>query len=146
MRMGMEMKMKLVSVRAHILKNRQFDNWESEVEGRWKIEDLRADEGYCNDWISFDSLAWDEKSSKLYIGLTSINNDFFYAYDPAQETFTSLRFRRISDKFDAKFHRSLEIDDDGMIYAATALLHQGLGLEIRNSIFKYAQAMSRWRT
>lgn len=23
---------------------------------------------------------------------------------------------------------------------------QGLGLEIRNSIFKYAQAMSRWRT
>jgi len=115
--------MKLASVRAHILKNRRFDNWESEVEGRWKIEDLRADEGYCNDWISFDSLAWDEKSRQLYVGLTSINNDFFYVYDPAREMFASLRFQRISDKFDAKFHRSLEIDDDGMIYGATALLH-----------------------
>jgi hypothetical protein len=113
---------KLGSVQAHILKNRSFDNWETEVEGRWKIEDLRADEGYCNDWISFDCLAWDEKTDRLYIGLTSINNDIFYVYEPAQNSFTSLDFRRIADKFDVKFHRSLEIDD-GMIYAATALLH-----------------------
>jgi len=115
--------MKLASVRVHILKNRSFDNWESDVEGRWKFEDLRADEGYCNDYISFDSLAWDEKSRRLYIGLTSINNDIFYVYEPAQDRFTSFRFQRVSDKFDAKFHRSLEIDDHGMIYAATALLH-----------------------
>jgi hypothetical protein len=115
--------MELVSVRAHILKNRKFDNWASEVEGRWKIEDLRADEGYCHDWISFDCLGWDEKSHKLYVGLTSINNDIFYVYDPVTEKFTSLNFQRIADKFDAKLHRSLEVDNDGMIYAATALLH-----------------------
>jgi len=115
--------MKLTSVQARILKNRSFDNWESDVEGRWKIEDLRADEGYCNDWISLDCLAWDEKAERLYIGLTSINNDIFWFYEPVQDRFTSLRFQRISDKFDAKFHRSLKIDDDGMIYAATALLH-----------------------
>jgi hypothetical protein len=115
--------MQLNNVRAHVLKNRSFDNWQSEVEGRWKIEDLRADEGYCNEWISFDSLAWDERSQKLYVGLASINNDIFYVFDPEEDAFTSLRFRRISDKFDAKFHRSLEIDSDGTIYAATALLH-----------------------
>ena len=115
--------MKLASVRAHILKNRSFDNWESEVEGRWKIDDLRADEGYCNDWISFDCLAWDDKTDRLYIGLTSINNDIFYVYEPAQNSFTSLNFRRIADQFDVKFHRSLEISHDGRIYAATALLH-----------------------
>ena len=115
--------MRLAMVRARILKNRSFDNWQSEVEGRWKIEDLRADEGYCNEWISFDCLAWDAQLHRLYIGLTSINNDIFHVYEPARENFTSLNFRRISDKFDAKFHRSLEIDDDGMIYAATALLH-----------------------
>ena len=115
--------MKLASVQAHILKNRRFNNWKSEVEGLWKFEDLRADEGYCNDWISFDCLAWDEKTNRLYIGLTSINNDIFYVYEPSQDRFTSLEFRRIGDKFDAKFHRSLELDEDGMVYAATALLH-----------------------
>lgn len=115
--------MKLTSVRALKIKDRKFDNWKRDVEGRWKIEDLRADEGYCNHWISFDSLAWDARRNKLYIGLCSINNDIFWSFDPATDAFTSLQFRRISGKFDAKFHRSLEIDDDGRIYAATALLH-----------------------
>jgi hypothetical protein len=115
--------MKLVNVNAHILKNRRFENWKSEVEGRWTIEDLRSDAGYCNDWISFDSLAWDENSKKLYIGLTSINNDIFYVYDPSQDNFSSLGFQAFGDKFDAKFHRSLEIGEDGEIYAATAMLH-----------------------
>jgi len=115
--------MKLTHARAHILKNRCFDNWESVVRGHWTVEDLRADSGFCNDWISFDSLAWDESSKRLYIGLTSINNDIFHVFDPATCQFHSLNFQRISDKYDAKFHRSLEIDQDGMIYAATALLH-----------------------
>lgn len=112
-----------LNVRAHILKNRKFDNWTSTVEGRWTVEDLRADSGYRDDWISFDSLAWDGKEKRLYLGLTSINNDIFYSFDPTHSTFTSLRFQRIADRFDAKFHRSIEIDTDGMIYAATALLH-----------------------
>jgi outer membrane protein assembly factor BamB len=115
--------MKLSNTRAIILKNRRFDNWESEVEGRWSIEDLRADEAYCHEWISFDCLAWDGKSNKLYIGLTSINNDIFYTYDPTLDKFMSLGFQAVGDRFDAKLHRSLEIDDDGLIYAATALLH-----------------------
>ena len=115
--------MNLANVQAHILKNRSFDNWKSEVEGCWKIEDLRADEGYCNDWISFDCLAWDKELNRLFIGLASINNDIFYAYEPSQDRFTSLDFRRVADKFDVKFHHSLEIDDTGKIYAATALLH-----------------------
>jgi hypothetical protein len=115
--------MKLTRVRALVYKDRTFDNWESEVEGRWSIEDLRADEGYCDDWISFDSLAWHDTSNKLYIGLTSINTDIFHIYDPAHDRFTSLGFQRIGDKFDAKIHRSLEIDQDDSMYLATALLH-----------------------
>lgn len=117
--------MKLTNIRAHILKNRRFDNWKSEVEGRWKFEDLQADEGYCHDWISFDCLAWDEASQRLYLGLTAIDTDIFYVYEPARAKFTSLGFPRISDLFDVKFHRSLELDTDGTIYAATALLHDG---------------------
>ena len=115
--------MRIANVTAHIYKNQRFDNWESEVQGRWTIEDLRANSAYCNEWISFDSLAWDEASKSLYIGLTSINNDIFHVFDPATRQFRSLNFHRISNKYDAKFHRSLEIDQDGLIYAATALLH-----------------------
>jgi sugar lactone lactonase YvrE len=114
--------MKMVS-KAHKLKDRQFSNWKSEIEGRWRITDLRADEGYCNDWISFDSLAWDEQTKKLYVGLTSINTDIFHVFDPRTSQFTSLNFRRMSDKFDVKLHRSIEIDTDGTVYIATALLH-----------------------
>ena len=115
--------MRIENITAHIYKNSRFDNWESEVQGNWTIEDLRANTDYCNDWISFDSLAWDETSKKLYIGLTSINNDIFHVFDAHTKQFHSLNFRRISNKYDAKFHHSLEIDKDGSIYAATALLH-----------------------
>ncbi|MDX9797793.1 MAG: hypothetical protein RBT05_02945 [Bacteroidales bacterium] len=115
--------MKIRQVEAHVLKNQYFDNWDSIVSGKWTVEDLRSDVNYCNDWISFDSLAWDEQSKKLYIGLTSINTDIFHVFDPSTKQFHSLDFQRISNKFDAKFHRSLEIDGDGIIYAATALLH-----------------------
>jgi hypothetical protein len=115
--------MKLVQTQAHKIKDQSFDNWETEVEGNWTIEELRRDEGYCNDWISFDCLAWDDKTQQLYIGLTSINNDIFYVFDPLSKTFTSLNFQSIADRYDAKFHRSLEIDLDGSILAATALLH-----------------------
>ncbi len=112
-----------MKVTAHKLKDRAFDNWLTEVEGHWKITDLRADAGYCNDWISFDSLAWDAKRKLLYIGLTSINTDIFHTFDPVTAQFKSLDFRRVSDKFDVKFHRSIELDDDGSLFVATALLH-----------------------
>lgn len=115
--------MKLVDVCAHVLKSRSFDNWASEVEGRWKFEDLRADPGYRNDWISFDSLAWDPRAARLYVGLCTLSGDIFHAFDPARGEFRSLEFSSFGDKYDAKFHRSLEIDTDGTIYAATALLH-----------------------
>lgn len=112
-----------LQVRAHKLKDRQFSNWISEVEGRWKIANLRADPGYRDDWISFDSLAWDSQTRKLYVGLTAINTDILHVFDPDECRFTSLDFRRIGDQFDVKLHRSIEISADGALYLATALLH-----------------------
>lgn len=108
---------------AHKLKDRAFDNWLSEVAGRWKIADLRADEGYCHDWISFDSLAWDTKRKQLYIGLTAIDIDIFHVFVPQTQRFTSLGFQDVGDRFDVKFHRSIEMDHDGAMFVATALLH-----------------------
>jgi outer membrane protein assembly factor BamB len=112
-----------MTIKAHKLKDRAFTNWISEVEGRLKIADLRADEGYCNDWISLDTLVWDRQRQRLYVGLTAINTDVLYVFDPAIQQFRSLGFQRVSDKFDVKLHRSIEIDNDGTLYLATALLH-----------------------
>lgn len=111
-----------MKVTAHVLANQRFDDWHQKVEGRWSIEDLRADERYRNGWVSFDCLAWDGVG-KMYLGLTAINTDVFWVFDVATGSFNSLHFDRVADKFDAKFHRSLERDTDGSYFVATALLH-----------------------
>lgn len=108
---------------ALVLKDRRFDDWHQRVSGRWSIEDLRADPRYREDWISFDCLAWDQEQRIMFMGLTAINNDIFWTFDPATDAFMSLNFGRIGDRFDAKFHRSLVQDDDGSYVAATAMLH-----------------------
>lgn len=112
-----------LKVQAHVLKDRGFDNWHREVAGRWSIEDLRADERYRQDWISFDCLVWDAERQRLFCGLTAISTDVFWTFEPSSGRFTSLDFPRVGDRFDVKFHRSLERDTDGSYLAATAMLH-----------------------
>lgn len=73
--------MRLVDVRAHSYRDRRIANWASEVAGRWTIEDLRADPGYCHDWISFDCLAWSAPHT-LYPGLAAIDCDIIQHFDP----------------------------------------------------------------
>jgi hypothetical protein len=110
-------------VEALVLKNQPFDDWHQSVSGRWSIEDLRADPRYRDGWISFDCMVWDHDREALFLGLTSINTDIFWKFDPGANKFESLDFPRVSDRFDAKFHRSLELDSDGSYIAATAMLH-----------------------
>jgi hypothetical protein len=112
-----------LTVRAHILRDRWFTNWDSEVAGRWSFEDLRSDPGYRQDWISFTSLAWDAERGRLYCGLMALDNDLLHVFDPETGRFASLGFARIGDKFDVKLHRSLELEADGCVLGATALLH-----------------------
>jgi hypothetical protein len=111
-----------MQVRAHIIKNTSLDNWVSEAEGRWTWDQMRSDKRY-QDWFSFCSLVWDRKTDLLYCGIATFTNDIFWKFDRRTGTFTSLKYQEFGDKFDAKFHRSLEQDDDGTLYAATALLH-----------------------
>ena len=112
-----------MKVDAFAIRDQRFDDWERKVAGRWSIEDLRADERFRDGWLSFDCLSWDADNRKLYLGLTLINTDIFWSFDSRSETFSSLGFPSVSDRFDAKFHRSLERDTDGSYLVATALLH-----------------------
>jgi hypothetical protein len=109
-------------VKAHWIKNTPIPDYESEVEGNWTWEQMRATPRY-QDWVSFCSLVWDRKTDLVYAGIASFENDIFWTFDRSGGTFTSLNYRSFGDKYDAKFHRSLELDEDGTFYAATALLH-----------------------
>jgi len=104
------------------LRDRSFDNWESEVLDRWEYADMKADPGWRKDWISFDCLCWVRADDVVYAGITSFAADIFWGYDRGAQRFVSTGYERIADPFDAKFHRSL-VEFDGRIYAAVALLH-----------------------
>lgn len=106
------------------LKDRHFTNWYSEIEDQWDYEDLLHDQGWREDWISFDSCLYLPDDDKLYCGLTSLDGDIFWAFDRKTRAFVNCGYKRMKRPFDAKFHRSLvRREKDGCLYAATALLH-----------------------
>ncbi|GMQ80258.1 MAG: hypothetical protein BMS9Abin04_218 [Planctomycetia bacterium] len=114
-----------MKVVARKLKDARFDNFHTEVEGRWDYEQFvsgrHAD--WFEDWISFDCLLADDRRATIWCGLTNFATDIFYAYDCQTKRFRSMNFAEVADKYDAKFHRSLLFDADQSIWAATALLH-----------------------
>ena len=73
--------------------------------------------------IHVTSLLYHPVEKKVYLGLTDMENDLLYTFDPADSSFETCEFRRIADKYDVKIHRSLVLDEDGSILGATAGLH-----------------------
>lgn len=113
--------MKVKSLKLH---DEQYGNqWFDEVEDRWNYDDFLKNDAWRKGWISFDCSLYGETDDRVYLGVTSFDADIFKAYDRRQGRFIDLGYANIADPFDAKFHRSLEMDDDGSIYAAIALLH-----------------------
>ncbi len=111
-------------VKSHVLRDYRFDNWDSEVSGRWSYRDLVADENYRTGWISFDSVTWNPDDRQLYCGLNSIDGDLLYRFDPSSEQFESLKAQQWTDPFDSKIHRQLLRNPvDGCFYFGTSLLH-----------------------
>lgn len=114
----------MIQVRAIKRCDGRFSNWESETYDRWNYQDYLKDEKWRKEWISFDCLLWNPDDDLVYCGITSFNNDIFAAYDRKTDSFVELGYERVADKYDAKFHRGLERDQEsGRLYGAVALLH-----------------------
>ncbi|MAE65383.1 MAG: hypothetical protein CMJ18_14015 [Phycisphaeraceae bacterium] len=77
---------------------------------------------YFDNNIAFTCLL-PHPDGKLYCGLTAWNTDILYRFDPKSKQFESLHYPEISERFEIKVHRSLELASDGAIYGATACLH-----------------------
>lgn len=114
-----------MKIRSLKLKNRAFGNqWSDRVEDRWNYKDLLAHPGWRKDWISFDGVVHHAESGRVYCGITSFDADIFKAYDRKTGRFVDLGFRKVGNRYDAKFHRSMQMTRDGRtLYTATALLH-----------------------
>jgi hypothetical protein len=114
-----------MQIRSIKLKDRNFGRaWTEQVFDRWDYSDFLAHPEWREDWISFDGVVYHAASDRVYFGITSFAGDIFKAYDRARGCFVDLEFQKSGDRYDAKFHRSMQLTSDGrFLYAATALLH-----------------------
>jgi len=111
-----------MKVIAHKLKDAHFANWREMLE--WEYDDWRAHREESDGWVSFDCLTYDRLRGDIYCGVSSFNGDIFYRFDRVTNRFTQIDTHvLVGSEFDAKFHRSLEWDTDGTLWAATALFH-----------------------
>jgi hypothetical protein len=113
-----------LKIRAIKLYDQRFGNdWAERVEDHWEYDDFLKNEAWRKEWISFDCSLYNRDDGRVYLGITSFAADIFKAYDRKSDKFVDLGYARVADKFDAKFHRSLERGSDGCFYGAIALLH-----------------------
>ena len=114
-----------IRVCAFPLNGARFEGFHSEVEHQWDYADFLKQENrnWFKGWTSFDCLLADDERNVVWCGITNFATDIFHVFDRKTEQFESLNFASVADRYDAKFHRSLEFDREGNIWAATSLLH-----------------------
>lgn len=115
-----------MQVRAIKLVDEHFKDAISAPQGVWDYDEFLkpTSRAYFDGWISFDCLLADDKRDVVWVGLARMNADIFHVFDRRTRKFKSMNYRKVGDRYDAKFHRSLLFDADGKIWAATALLHE----------------------
>ena len=99
-----------LKVRALILKNETFQ--ESRRAAGLGLGRMTAHAGRAKNWISFDSLTYNPADDCVYCGITDFSNDIF-PLPRSDKAFECLNFQSVADRYDAKFHRSLELDPTG---------------------------------
>ncbi len=82
-----------------------------------------ADEDLLRNRVAFTCLYYQPVDALLYCGITAYDADIFYTFDPDTGEFVSLGWQEVGEQFDVKIHRSLCPSPDGLIYGATAGLH-----------------------
>ncbi len=107
------------TVKAHIL--RDYDKHHGPAGDQFGAEGV-AEERLHNA-VAFTSLLYNQADGLVYCGITAYDADIFYTFNPQTGEFTSLGWAEVGEKYDVKVHRSLCMDNDGVLYGATACLH-----------------------
>jgi len=109
-----------MKVKAHILKKMTFDK---EKYYNYSFRDHINDPNFLEYYLCITCLLYNPTDRMIYCGLTAFNNDLLYRFNPQTGQFQSCSYDKIAEEYEVKIHRSLELDDDGTIYGATAGLH-----------------------
>jgi len=114
--------MTALTVSAHPLKQCEIpaSKWE-QFTHRASTEDWLRDEVFREQWVSPTCLLYNPDDSLVYVGLTALNGDIFYAFDPASARWESLHYPTNGDRYASKIHVSLQWHQ-GWIYGAVATL------------------------
>jgi len=109
-------------VKANVLKNisKPIENWQKVFVGRAFSELAQVDPEYYHNLIAFTTVEYNPADGLVYCGITALDNDILWTFDPGSKKFESLHYEKVGEKYDVKIHRSLILDDDGMMYGATA--------------------------
>lgn len=132
------------NVKAHIMRDVKSRDQSLGVDTfAGKIED---DDVFHNR-IAFTSLLYNPNDGLIYCGITAYDNDILHTFDPNTGEFRSLGYTRVAEKYEVKVHRSLELDDDGTLFGASACLHDvNLRLEAPGGrIFSYTPETGKIR-
>ena len=79
------------------------------------------DQDKFNNYVAFTCLL-PRPNGKLLCGTTCFNTDILHSFDTATKRFESLNYPRVSEPYEVKVHRSLELAPDGTVYGASACL------------------------
>ncbi len=109
-----------MKVKAHILKRMKVDR---EKYNNYSFREHLNDPDFFEHYLCITCLLYNPADEMIYCGLTAYNNDLLYRFDPRTGQFQSCGYNKVADEYEVKIHRSLELDDDGTIYGATACLH-----------------------
>lgn len=94
-----------------------------EVFGRTQgddLTDITLDPKRHNDWISTTTVLYNPKDGFVYLGLTKLDGDVFYRFDPETQRAECLDYLSERVEHEVKIHRSLEIAPDGRMFGACA--------------------------
>lgn len=114
-----------MKVTAHVLREMQ-DNRNIALASRFaSYQQMLDHEDLRRNFLSFTCLLYNPNDKLVYCGIASYEGDILYTFNPKTKEFRSLNYHQAdgAEKYDVKVHRSLCLDDDGMIYGATDCLH-----------------------
>jgi len=111
-------------VKAHICRNIDATAY-SEERSKMTYEQMQDFKPYSSNYFAFTTVMFNPNDGLVYCGTTAYDSEIMWTFDPATKKFENLHWPETegADRYDIKVHRSLVLDDDGMIYGATACLH-----------------------
>jgi hypothetical protein len=110
-------------VKHYVLRDFEPQNTGANFDGADATKIKINDPEKYNNQVAFTCLVSNPDDGLVYCGITSWATDVLHTFDPVSKEFTSLAYDKISEPFEVKIHRSLELASDGTIWFASACLH-----------------------